>query len=411
MDLQLDMTLVTQNADRPVGGRTSQFMPNWHKLTQDQWVLATIQGYQLPLAQWPDQNLFARKSGDSQQLVLEEELQKLIEKGAAQRVQLSQVHLVSPVFIIPKSGGGWRPIIDLRGLNSFLEPPHFKMEGLYMLSEILKQGWQMAKIDLKDAYLTIPVAREHHCLLSFQVCQGEWVQFQCLPFGLCTTPFVFTKVTKPIVQFLRQLGIHLIFYLDDLLLAAPNTTQLLQDLSTVLQLFTALGFLINYPKSIMHPTQRLEFLRFVVDTKTMRIALPPHKIEVIQKEASQLLSVGKTQIKTLAHFIGTLVATKPAVPLGPLHFRALQDLKTQALICHQATYQSWVHLSQAAQMDLQWWITQLPLHSSKSILRTETSIVIESDASRLGWGAVCREVHTGGRWTSPNWITISITWS
>ena len=30
--------------------------------------------------------------------------------------------------------------IDLRGLNSFLEPPHFKMEGLYMLPEILKQG-------------------------------------------------------------------------------------------------------------------------------------------------------------------------------------------------------------------------------------------------------------------------------
>ena len=184
--------------------------------------------------------------------------------------------------------------------------PHFKMEGLYMLSDILKQGWQMAKIDLKDAYLTIPVAREHHCLLSFQVRQGEWVQFQCLPFGICTAPFVFTKVTKPIVQFLRQLGIHLIIYLHDLLLAAPNTIQLLQDryLSTVLILFNALVFLINYPKSIMHPTQRLEFLGFLVDTKTMRITLSPHKIEVIQKEASRLLSVGKTQIKTLYTSLG-----------------------------------------------------------------------------------------------------------
>ena len=94
------------------------------------------------------------------------------------------------------------------------------------------------------------------------------------------------------------------------------------------------------------------------------------------------------------------MATKPAVPLGPLHFRVLQGLKIQALICHKATYQSWVHLSQAAQMVLQWWIAQLPLHSSKSILRTEASIVIESDASRLGWGAVCREVHTRRRWTS-----------
>ena len=94
-------------------------------------------------------------------------------------------------------------------------------------------------------------------------------------------------------QFLRKLGIYLIIYLDNLKLAAPSTTQLLQDLSTVLQLFTVLGFLINYPKNIMRPTQRLEFLGFVVDTKKLRIALPPHKIEGIQKEASQLLSIGK----------------------------------------------------------------------------------------------------------------------
>ena len=127
-------------------------------------------------------------------------------------------------------------------------------------------------------------------------------------------------MTKPIVQFLRQLGIHLIIYLHDLLLAASSTTQLLQDLSTVLQLFTAQGFLINYPKSIMNPTQKLESLGFMVDMKTMRITLPPQKIDAIQKEASQILSAGSIQIRTLAHFIGTLVATKPAMPLGPLHF-------------------------------------------------------------------------------------------
>ena len=68
-------------------------------------------------------------------------MQKLVEKGAAQQVQLSQVCLVSPVFVVPNSGEGWRPIIDLRLLNSFLEPPHFKMECLYMLMEVLKQGW------------------------------------------------------------------------------------------------------------------------------------------------------------------------------------------------------------------------------------------------------------------------------
>ena len=72
-----------------------------------------------------------------------------------------------PMFVAPKSGGGWMPIIDLRFLNTYLEPPHFKMEGLYMLPFILKKDWLMAKMDRKDAYLTIPVAAVHHSLLSF----------------------------------------------------------------------------------------------------------------------------------------------------------------------------------------------------------------------------------------------------
>ena len=211
---------------------------------------------------------------------------RLVEKGAAQWVPLTQVHVASPMFIVPKSGGGWRPIIDLRYLNSHLEPPHFKMEGLYMLLEVLRQGWHMAKIDLKDAYLTIPITQEHQCLLSSQIGAGVWMQFKCLPFGLCTAPFVFSKVTRPLIGFLRQLGIQLIMYLDDLLIASPSTQQLSQDLSTVLWLMTSLGLLINIPKSIMCPTQQLEFLGFTVDSEKMTIALPPRKVEAIQKEAA-----------------------------------------------------------------------------------------------------------------------------
>lgn len=102
-----------------------------------------------------------------------------------------------------------------------------------MLLEVLKQGWQMAKIDLNDGYRMIPLARDHYQLPSFQIRQRERVQFQCLPFRFCTTPFVFMKVTKPVVQFLRHLRIHLIIYLDDLLLAAPTVTRYVNSYAAV----------------------------------------------------------------------------------------------------------------------------------------------------------------------------------
>ena len=61
--------------------------------------------------------------------------------------------------------------------------------------------------------------------------------------------------------------------------------------------------------------------------------------QAIQKEASELLKQQAVQIQTWTHFIGNLVATKPAVPLGLLHFQALQDLKIQALHHGPTTYQ------------------------------------------------------------------------
>ena len=41
---------------------------------------------------------------------------------------------------------------------------------------------------------------------------------------------------------------NVIIYLDNLMLAGPSESQLLQDLSTALWLFVALGFIINIPR-------------------------------------------------------------------------------------------------------------------------------------------------------------------
>ena len=241
-----------------------------------------------------------------------------------------------------------------------------------MLSGVVSHKWFMGKLDLKDAYLTIPVAPDSWNLLTFQVTQpNSLMQFQCLPFRLCTAPFAFSKVTKPSILFLCQLGIHLIIYLDDLLLAAPTKEQLMVDLSTAIWLLTSLGFVINIPKSIIIPTCQLEFLKITVNTETMSISLPVHKLNPTQKEASRLL-LGRVPVKNLAYVIGMLVATKPAVWTGSLHYHSLQDLKIRSL--HQSpSNQSSLSLSEEAQADLQWSQLSLPSHYSTSMLKPEAN--------------------------------------
>ena len=190
------------------------------------------------------------------------------------------------------------------------------------------------------------------------------------------------KACNPVPTSMR----HTPNYLSRRFVTGSSTKdQLLVDLSTAIWLLTSLGFLINIPKSITAPTCHLEFLGFIVDTDNMVISLPAHKLHCIQKEASHLLSLDRIPMRTLACFIGTLVATKPAVWTGPLHYRALQDMKIRSLRQHPH-YQGSVSLSKEARVDLQWWCSELPSHCSAPIWKPEASTVIESDASKLGWG-------------------------
>ena len=74
-------------------------------------------------------------------------------------VPLGELHqgFVNSVFLVPKKGGGQRPVVNLRPLNQFIPYEHFKIEGIHMLRDLLRKGDFMVKIELKDAYFTVPV--------------------------------------------------------------------------------------------------------------------------------------------------------------------------------------------------------------------------------------------------------------
>ena len=53
----------------------------------------------------------------------------------------------STLFLVPKKDGGQRPVINLKNLNSFINAPHFKMEGIHTLKSLLRKGDWLVKID------------------------------------------------------------------------------------------------------------------------------------------------------------------------------------------------------------------------------------------------------------------------
>jgi len=360
-------------------------------------VLEVVRGYRLELAEVPRQEAPPRTIESKRDNLISEEVCKLLTKGAVKAVTPCDNQFLSRIFVVPKKDGTYRPVINLRPLNQFMNSIHFKMEGLNMVKDLLRQDDWMASMDLKDAYLSVTVWEGHRKYLRF-MWQDTMFEFQSLPFGLCSAPRVFTKLLKPVLAQLRHQGARVIMYLDDMLLMAQSKDELEEQLEQIQILLEGLGFVINRKKSRLHPTQSIQFLGFLVNSEEMSVKLTEERVAEITTQCRRIQRAGSLSVRQLARLIGKMTATIPAVYPAPLWYRELQRLKNQTLQISQS-FEATVMLSQEALSELEWWATSMNLLNGKTIQPQEPSLVIETDASMLGWGAVCSGVRTGGLWS------------
>ena len=155
-------------------------------------------------------------------------------------------------------------------------------------------------------------------------------EFACLPFGLASAPRVFAKLLKPAVSILRQMGLGIIIYLDDILIMSESHDLALTHASTALNLLEGLGFVVNYEKSCLKPGQVIEFLGFEINSQTLTILLPRDKIRNIKK-CQNLLDNPNPSVREILKFLGLLTSSIQAISPAPLHYRYLQFAKNQEL--------------------------------------------------------------------------------
>ena len=256
------------------------------------------------------------------QLLIDQEVQELLAKQAVHYVPTSRQNeqgFISSLFVVPKKGGGHRPVINLRPLNSFIPYEHFKMESIHMLKDLIRKDDYLVKVDLKDAYLTVPIWEKHQKYLRF-LWRDSLLEFACLPFGLASAPRVFTKLLKSVLSVLRQRGIRLIAYLEDFLIMAESKQLALQHAATTLNILEGLGFVINYQKSLLIPSQQIEFLGYMVNSVSMSLTLPKDKLKKVQNHCQKLLDYPVTTVRELSKVLGLLSSSIQAVFPAPLHY-------------------------------------------------------------------------------------------
>ena len=115
-----------------------------------------------------------------------------------------------------------------------------------------------------------------------------------------------------------------------MLLIGHTIEEMLVARNKVIFLLQQVGFGLNLKKSVLTPTQRIEFLRETVDSLIMNLSIPEKKVSKVQKQCLELLQK-KVSILELAKLIVLLSSTIQTVLPAQINFRYLQLQQIQAL--------------------------------------------------------------------------------
>ena len=128
------------------------FYNNWKKITLDPSILDIVLGYKIIFQTHPFQLAVPRLTTQNHCLI-DKEVKCLLNKSATVQVPYSKHTFYYRMFLVEKKNGGYRPVLDLSPLNTFIETSHFKMENLATVKSLINPGDYMININLTDAYL------------------------------------------------------------------------------------------------------------------------------------------------------------------------------------------------------------------------------------------------------------------
>ena len=252
----------------------------------------------------------------------------------------------------------------------------------------------MVSLDLKDAYLQVPMHPESCKFLRFVAC-GKVYQFKVLCFGLSTAPQVFTRVMALVSAFLHGTGIRLRRYLDDWLIQASSREQVLLALETVLQLCKLLGIVVNWEKFQLIPTQRMVYLGVLLDSISFRASPALKRVEKLLSIGDVFLSSVKQPVSSWLELLGVLSSMIQLIPEGQLRMRSLQfTLRRSWDQVDQTALVSW---NSEIRADLEWWLNRDRLVLGIALDQVSPQLDLWSDASDVGWGAHLGEDVVSGR--------------
>ena len=202
-----------------ISGRRKHFVKRWQFLTKDQGVLEIMKGYQFPFLSQPLQQQLPREIHLSlkEKSVVAEEIGNLYEKVCNRKTSykkgFSKKSVCEQLISSKEKGWGQQTCHQFEKSKSVHSPPPFQNGEPAIIKRYPRAGKLHVQTGSKGCISLHPscggVEEIREILL-----RGGTISIPCI--GLGPAPFIFTKLLKIVIAFLRGIGTLIIIYLDDI---------------------------------------------------------------------------------------------------------------------------------------------------------------------------------------------------
>lgn len=196
---------------------------------------------------------------------------------------------------------------------------YLQMEGVQLVTDLLKEG---VSIDLKDAYLSVPITGKHRKLLRFQW-QGQL--FPLCPQQCTAHPHQTLEAGDGSIKAERSevSDCHRQPHSNGTVTSKDDQNGRGGDMS-------APGTGIHHQLGEIVPDPLCVFLGFLVNSVNMRLYLPEEKKQQIIADCREALQQGTISVQGLARLVGHMTVASQVVPPASLRYIALQRAKNKA---------------------------------------------------------------------------------
>ncbi len=163
-----------------------------------------------------------------------------------------------------------------------------------------------------------------------------------------------------------------------------------------------LGLCVNWEKRKLSPVQRISFLGMELDSVNLTARLSVERAQSMLNCLKSFQRKRSVPLKPFQRLLGHMASVATVTPLGLLHIRPLQRWLHDwvprwawrhcmyrvlvTLSCHQ-TFSPWSDLAF--------------LRAGVPLVKVSRHVVVSTDASAMGWGAMCNGHAAAGLWTRP----------